>query len=228
MVVMQEYGVGNQPAPRAPAHVAALLKMRCETSGSSYAMFWQRSTRGGMSTGNMAVEGGWIKDKDPKKKSDLAESGERERKSENKQKDAFTPERDGEKEKQKDREGENKRDEPRKPSSDKESEETKKLISEGQHGSGERNGKSRTGNESGESGRRRESERDKSKEVRKAENESDYRRRGNDDGTRAEDYNDDDKVPKRSGQSKVKFIAFAHSFIHSFIHYFKKGCHHRG
>ena len=72
MVVMQEYGVGNQPAPRAPAHVAALLKMRCETSGSSYAMFWQRSTRGGMSTNDMVVGGGYVT---PERKAALVAQG---------------------------------------------------------------------------------------------------------------------------------------------------------
>jgi hypothetical protein len=51
---------GNVLASNAP--IAALLKMRCETSGSSYAMFWERSTvtRGGMTTDNMTVAGGYV------------------------------------------------------------------------------------------------------------------------------------------------------------------------
>ena len=42
--------------------IAALLKMRCETSGASYAMFWERSTvtRSGMTTDNMTVAGSYV------------------------------------------------------------------------------------------------------------------------------------------------------------------------
>ena len=52
--VTQEYGLGNRPAPKAPAPIAAMLKMRCETSGSDYAMFWQQTARG------LEVAGGYV------------------------------------------------------------------------------------------------------------------------------------------------------------------------
>jgi hypothetical protein len=49
---------------------AALLKTRCETSGSSYAMFWERSTRGGKPV--LTVVGGYVT---PARKASLVRMG---------------------------------------------------------------------------------------------------------------------------------------------------------
>jgi hypothetical protein len=62
-----EYGIPRQQAlPKPAPAVAALLKMRCETSGSGYAIFWQQGT------GGLAVAGGYVS---PARKAELEAEG---------------------------------------------------------------------------------------------------------------------------------------------------------
>ena len=61
------FSESNSP-PASP--LAALLKMRCEMSGSSYAMFWERSTRGGVPV--LTVAGGYVT---PARKASLVRMG---------------------------------------------------------------------------------------------------------------------------------------------------------
>jgi hypothetical protein len=61
------FSESNSP-PASP--LAALLKVRCEMSGSSYAMFWERSTRGGVPV--LTVAGGYVT---PARKASLVRMG---------------------------------------------------------------------------------------------------------------------------------------------------------
>ena len=61
-------GLGRKWHDESP--LAALLKMRCEMSGSSYAMFWERRTRGGVPV--LTVAGGYVT---PARKASLVRMG---------------------------------------------------------------------------------------------------------------------------------------------------------